>query len=221
MRMFFFTARSRVRRSSLRGAPGRLPSLLMALCICAGWVAGAQACPRDGTLDACQCLQRVLSAHPELLPIQAAEVVSATSVVPTLTGATPAVGNTQPVHISGTNINDSAFTPPHITIYQGDTIQWLWDDGFHSVRTVSTDTIDAFNSGFRVKGDSFSHTFNFVGDFVYYCGVHGSDNGDGTASGQAGSVTVLAVPEPTGPLSIACAAGLVLCHLRGGRKRTL
>jgi hypothetical protein len=51
------------------------------------------------------------------------------------------------------------------------------------------------NSGF-----TFDHTFRQAGSFVYYCTVHGSDNGNGTASGMAGTIKVVGA---TTPVSIA------------------
>ncbi|MBA3725175.1 MAG: PEP-CTERM sorting domain-containing protein [Armatimonadetes bacterium] len=38
------------------------------------------------------------------------------------------------------------------------------------------------------------HTFTNVGTWWYFCMLHGFDNGDGTAGGMSGTVTV--VPEP-------------------------
>ena len=38
---------------------------------------------------------------------------------------------------------------------------------------------------------TYEHMFTHAGVFNYYCFPHGRDNGDGTAHGMAGSVTVL------------------------------
>src|SRR5262249_60178343 len=55
---------------------------------------------------------------------------------------------------------------------------------------------------------SFDHTFNNAGVFTYYSTPDGTDNGDGTASGMTGTITVSSptttptqpTPSPTPPL---------------------
>src|SRR5262249_11387809 len=94
----------------------------------------------------------------------------------------------------GTNV----FTPSTITIHQGDTVEWVWQTGFHNVLSVGG-IAEQWNSGTPTGtvGTTFDHTFTHVGTFAYYCSVHGSDRGNGTASGMAGTVTVEATPTPT------------------------
>ncbi len=38
---------------------------------------------------------------------------------------------------------------------------------------------------------TFDHAFTHVGTFWYYCQMHGFDNGDGTADGMAGTITMI------------------------------
>jgi uncharacterized protein YjdB len=45
---------------------------------------------------------------------------------------------------------------------------------------------------------TFDHTFTHAGNYVYYCKIHGTDNGNGTASGMFGTITVNA---PTATLT--------------------
>jgi plastocyanin len=97
----------------------------------------------------------------------------------------------------------NTFSPSTITIHQGDTVDWVWQGGFHNVVSVAG-IAEQFNSGAPtgVVGNTFDHTFTHVGTFAYYCAVHGSDNGNGTAGGMSGTVTVLAstpTPTPTTP----------------------
>jgi plastocyanin len=87
--------------------------------------------------------------------------------------------------------------PPAVdpTINVGDTIQWNWQAEFlHNVQSVNG-SAEIFDSGTPVASRApFEHTFTQVGTHWYYCVIHGSDNNNGTASGMAGTITV--VPEP-------------------------
>ncbi len=77
----------------------------------------------------------------------------------------------------------------------GDSINWVFDEGFHNVSSVA-DSAESFRSGpvALAPQPDFSHTFTQVGTFTYICEQHGIDLGDGTATGMFGTVTV--VPEP-------------------------
>ncbi len=97
----------------------------------------------------------------------------------------------------------NTFSPSAITIHQGDTVDWVWQGGFHNVVSVAG-IAEQWNSGAPTGavGNTFEHTFTHVGTFAYYCAVHGADNGNGTAGGMSGTVTVLAAtpsPTPTTP----------------------
>jgi prepilin-type N-terminal cleavage/methylation domain-containing protein/prepilin-type processing-associated H-X9-DG protein len=111
----------------------------------------------------------------------------------------------------------NATTGTHIdpTIHVGDTVDWHWVAGTHSVTTVSGST-DPFNSGDHSPTFSFSHTFNTTGTFWYYCDIHGFDLGNGTATGMSGRVVVMPVPEPTAVLAF---AGIVGGGVVGIRRR--
>lgn len=75
-------------------------------------------------------------------------------------------------------------------IYLGDTVHWVWDDGMHSTTSAGSQA-ESWNSGVHTPSFSFDHTFTHVGVFAYYCTVHGFDNGNGTAGGMSGTITVL------------------------------
>lgn len=97
----------------------------------------------------------------------------------------------------------NVFTPSNITIHQGDEVDWVWQGGFHNVVSVAG-SAEQLNSGAPTGtvGNVYPHTFTHVGTFAYYCAVHGSDNGNGTAGGMSGTVTVVAgtpTPTPTTP----------------------
>ena len=121
-----------------------------------------------------------------------------------------ATGAPQVVKVGVENFFFSAST---VTIHVGDTIEWDWDTNTHTVTSVAGNA-EQFDSGLLNAGAKFSHTFTHVGQFNYYCQVHGFDNGDGTAGGMAGTINVLAVPEPA-----SWGIGLVAIALGGARRR--
>jgi plastocyanin len=74
-------------------------------------------------------------------------------------------------------IQDMQFNSDHVTIEEGDTVTWVWeDDGMaHDVSG------DGFKSEIQSEG-TFSHTFEDAGDYPYVCTLH---------SGMRGTVTVV------------------------------
>lgn len=72
----------------------------------------------------------------------------------------------------------------NITIEQGDTVTWTWEDAMpHTV--TSTGGTATFNSGTKTGiGQNFSHTFNAEGATTYHCNIHPS---------MQGTITVQAV----------------------------
>jgi plastocyanin len=65
--------------------------------------------------------------------------------------------------------SDNWFVPLSVTIHPGDQVKWTWASSGHS--TTSSNGI--WDSGIRSQGATFTHTFNSVGTFPYYCRVHG------------------------------------------------
>ena len=108
-----------------------------------------------------------------------------------------------------------AFNPSPVNITQGDTIHWIWDTNFHSTTSVAGQS-EQWDSDIHNSGFTFDHTFTQVGTFNYYCKIHGQDNGDGTASGMAGTITVSPVPAPSALLTALLGAvpGLALVRRR-------
>ena len=85
----------------------------------------------------------------------------------------------------------NVFSPSSITIHQGDTVEWVWQGGFHSTVSVAGTAEQWSSSATSTVGTTFDHTFTNLGTFAYYCSIHGSDNGDQTASGMSGTITVV------------------------------
>jgi plastocyanin len=112
------------------------------------------------------------------------------------------------VHVNVANFSFST----NVTIHIGDTVEWDWVSGTHTVTSVAG-SADPFNSGVKSSGD-FTHVFDVAGTFNYFCSIHGFDNGDGTAGGMSATVTVLPVPEP----ATVGLAGMGLAGLLMGRR---
>ena len=83
---------------------------------------------------------------------------------------------------NGANSPDYAFDPPAIRVSTGTEVTWEWaEDVSHS---VTHDNGDAFDSGIQGGADNtFSHTFDEAGTFLYICIPH-------QAVGQLGAVVV-------------------------------
>jgi spore coat protein A len=77
---------------------------------------------------------------------------------------------------------------PIITV--GDTIRWVWQEGNHTTTSVAG-IPEQWNANISSGSPTFSHTFTNIGSWHYYCIPHGFDNGNQTAGGMAGTVTVL------------------------------
>ena len=85
------------------------------------------------------------------------------------------------------------FSPSFVTIHPGDTVQWTWSASGHSSTSGTPGMPNGlWDSGILNQGATFSHTFNTVGMFPYFCTPHGQ------CCGMIGTVNVTAAtPTPT------------------------
>ena len=97
---------------------------------------------------------------------------------------------------AGVDVIDTTFAPDPVTIHVGDTVDWVWDSNNLSTTSVAG-SVEQWDSGVLNTGATFEHTFTHVGTFAYYSTTQGRDNGNGTAGGMSGTITVL----PVAPLS--------------------
>ena len=82
---------------------------------------------------------------------------------------------------------DTGVTTGIITVHPGDTVTWSnADTAFHTITSVSQtgerypgpdDEDGLFDSGFFTAGKSYTHQFDDLGDFYYYCTLHPWMNG--------------------------------------------
>ncbi len=82
---------------------------------------------------------------------------------------------------------DMSFSPPDVVINVGDTVQWVWTAGFHTV-TNGVDLADPtvgkkFDAGLNPTSTTFSYTFTAPGTVFFFCRPH-------LLFGMTGSVTV-------------------------------
>ncbi len=102
----------------------------------------------------------------------------------------PAVGSAATVTVTVGN-GGPVFTPSSVTIQPGDTVRWTWSTSGHSSTSGTPGVPNGlWDSGILGQGATFTHTFNTVGSFPYYCTPHG------LCCGMTGTVTVT---NPTGP----------------------
>ena len=67
------------------------------------------------------------------------------------------------------------FVPDDLTIEVGDTVEWVWSGGSHTVTSGvsgSGDAGDLFNSPLTAANPLFSFTFTETGDVPYHCVPH-------------------------------------------------
>jgi plastocyanin len=94
----------------------------------------------------------------------------------------------------------------------GDIVQWVALAEFHDTVAAAGQAEFWQSPLFQQPGDVFDYQFNIPGVYHYYCSPHGFDNGDGTAGGMSGTITVLPAP---GSALVLLGAGAVLA----GRRR--
>src|SRR5262245_12763462 len=82
-----------------------------------------------------------------------------------------------------------AFTPEQIVVPLGSTVVWVNEDG--APHTATADDGQAFQSDLIARGQSFQFTATELGEFPYFCELHGSAGG----VGMAGIVKVVAAGE--------------------------
>jgi len=91
--------------------------------------------------------------------------------------------------------NQFSTNPPGQPIQQavitaGDSVRWVWLQGNHTTTAV-VGSPEQWDAALNSANPQFTRTFLVEGVYWYYCIPHGNDNGDGTASGMAGTITVL------------------------------
>jgi len=111
-------------------------------------------------------------------------------IIAPLVAFCPSVASAATVTVTVGN-NCLCFSPSSVMIHPGDTVQWTWSSTGHSTTSGSPGMPNGiWDSGILNQGATFSHTFNTVGSFPYYCTPHGA------CCNMVGTVTV-SNPSPT------------------------
>ena len=109
-------------------------------------------------------------------------------------------GLTLPATASGvmTNVSiiDNQFSPPIISIHQGDSVKWTWN-GTASHSSTGPGTPPLWDSGILPSGSAFTNTFNTAGTFAYRCVVHFSQTGSITVQAVANVPPTISIGAPT------------------------
>ena len=129
-------------------------------------------------------------------------------------------GETITVNVFSFDFSTGMPTDPIVDpiINVGDTVRWRFLSAFHSSTSVFG-IAEQWDSGFILAPDAtYDHMFTHAGRFEYYCLPHGMDNGDGTAGGMSGVITVVPAPGAAGLLVV---AGVMSARRRCPRKQTL
>lgn len=70
-------------------------------------------------------------------------------------------------------INNFAFEPQELGVKAGTEV--TWENNQNVAHTLVSSGL--FESGVLNKGETFSFTFNIIGEYDYYCGIHPSMTG--------------------------------------------
>jgi len=109
--------------------------------------------------------------------------------------AAPAWAETKTVNLTA----DNTYSPAAITINEGDTVQFVWQGGFHDVVFA-----DGPSSGSPTGdvGATYSRTFTVAGSYGYICTVHEALGITGTVTVQAAQTGGTTTTTTTAPSSM-------------------
>jgi plastocyanin len=105
-------------------------------------------------------------------------------------GACGGGGSSSPSTVDAeVTITDSAFTPADVSVSAGGTVQWTSTSASerHNILPVTEGAFAKHDSLIK-PGEKVTITFPKVGDYAYYCSIHGSPT-----SGQRGVVHVTGI----------------------------
>jgi len=86
---------------------------------------------------------------------------------------------------------DNRFDPLDFSVTVGEAVDFL-NDGRVDHNVIAADgSFDSTVGGANQKpGETWTHTFDGVGTFDYYCSLHAVQDGDGEWQGMVGTITV-------------------------------
>jgi plastocyanin len=89
------------------------------------------------------------------------------------------------------------FTPRSVSIGVGETVTFRWSEGGHNVAVHGGP--EAFDSGYRGAGSTYTHTFTRAGTYTFVCDAHQPEmRGTVTVGGAAAAAPAPAAARPRG-----------------------
>lgn len=122
--------------------------------------------PSGGTPTAVPGVTMTGTSGPTTTPT---EVPPTPTTVPTSTAA-----RVVEVGLGGTRFVDSRSGSGTTTIHAGETVEWQWIGAFHSSTSGTCCRGDGVWDSSAMSTGVFRHTFPTVGQFPYFCMVHGA-----------------------------------------------
>lgn len=97
---------------------------------------------------------------------------------PSIAVPSPSPTETEPeLQTYNVEMRNMVYSPATLTIKKGETVTWTnYDKG--TSHTVTSTTGNELGSEFLKTGESYSHTFEKEGKFVYYCIPHSGTHGE-------------------------------------------
>jgi plastocyanin len=106
--------------------------------------------------------------------------------------ATTGFAATNTIQVFNLDFGSAPSTHIDPVIQPGDTVAWVWaSDGIPHSTTAAPGQLENWDSTLHTEPFSFSHTFQNVGTFGYYCTLHGLNAGCGNGSAMSGKVIVV------------------------------
>ena len=134
-------------------------------------------------------------------------------------GAAPAAATIDTVYVYSFDFSTNPQGGPVVdaVITVGDSVRWVRQEGNHTTTSV-VGNAEQWDAPLNNTDLTFTRQFTILGTYAYYCRPHGFDNGDGTAGGMSGTITVL--PAGTGacclPVGGCVETTAASCLVQGG-----
>ena len=119
-------------------------------------------------------------------------LISSALLMLVLFGGTPAAATIDTIYVYSFDFSTNPQGGPVVdaVITVGDSVRWVRQEGNHTTTSVAGNA-EQWDAPLNNTDLTFTRQFTILGAYAYYCRPHGIDNGDGTAGGMSGTITVL------------------------------
>lgn len=94
------------------------------------------------------------------------------------------------------DIQNFAFNPAALTVKVGDTVTWVQHDSTPHTTTSAKEPVPEWSSPFLSEGQTYSHTFQNVGTFPYFCDPHPFMQGTITVQQAQATPPIVSITSP-------------------------